>query len=168
LNSDENSHVKTFMYSLSDADRSILQAAVDQIDAVPETLLTTTPGTNNDRVWAVMSQAGLMTAADPLDVPIPSKVYRIEPTAREEIKRLLAEIEHGAVIVKIVNEFRERIPPLLTQAIHGAGGSPFDLAMILGCIVDTTMRSAIKPELYDEFLAQVAKIAGGMRAAQGK
>lgn len=35
--------------------------------------------------------------------------------------------------------------------------------MILGCIVDSTMRLAVKPELYDEFLAQVAKIANGMR-----
>lgn len=65
-----------------------------------------------------------MKSAEPLDVPVASKVYLIEPSAKGEIGRLLAEIEHGAVIVKIVNEFRERIPPLLAEAVHSAKGTP--------------------------------------------
>jgi hypothetical protein len=109
-----------------------------------------------------------MKPVEPLNVPVASRVYVIEPSAAEEISRLLADNEHGDVMVKIVNDFRERIPPLLTEAVHGSNGTPFDLAMILGCIVESTMRRAIKPELYDEFLAQVAKIASGMRTPNGR
>jgi hypothetical protein len=109
-----------------------------------------------------------MKPVEPLNVPVASRVYVIEPSAREEISRLLADNEHGDVMVKIVNDFRGRIPPVLIEAVHGSNGTPFDLAMILGCIVESTMRRAIKPELYDEFLAQVAKIASGKRTPNGR
>jgi hypothetical protein len=60
----------------------------------------------------------LMSAAEPLDVPIPTKV----------------------------------------------DGTPADLAIMLAGIVESTMRRAIKPEVHDEFLREVLKVAEGMRS----
>jgi hypothetical protein len=44
MNTDDSNHLKGFLSSLSAADRSILQAAIDQIETAPQMLLTTTPG----------------------------------------------------------------------------------------------------------------------------
>jgi hypothetical protein len=48
--------------------------------------------------------------------------------------------------------------------VRGADGTPADLAILLAGIVESTMRRAIKPELHDEFLREVAKVAEGMRS----
>lgn len=48
---DDSNRVKAIMYTLSAADWSILKAAIDPLNTAPQTLLTTTPGSNNDRVW---------------------------------------------------------------------------------------------------------------------
>jgi hypothetical protein len=44
------------------------------------------------------------------------------------------------------------------------GHAPADVAILLAGIVEGTMRRGIKPELHDEFLREVAKIAEGMRS----
>jgi class 3 adenylate cyclase len=44
------------------------------------------------------------------------------------------------------------------------GGTPADLAIMVAGIVESTMRKALKPELHDEFLREVAKVAEAMRS----
>jgi hypothetical protein len=40
----------------------------------------------------------------------------------------------------IINKFRRDIPPMLIDAVHGADGTPGDLAILLAGIVEGTMR----------------------------
>jgi hypothetical protein len=127
-------------------------------------MLTTTPGSNNDRLWSEMVALGWMNAADPLGVPLRTKVYVINPAAQDEIKGFLADNARAEALTAIINEFRANIPPMLTDAVRGADGTPSDLAILLASIVEGTMRRAIKPELHDEFLREVAKVAEGMRS----
>lgn len=163
MNSEIRNRLLGILRELSAADLSILQAAAQQLRDAAPVLLTTVPDSANDRLWAAMTEAGLMNQADPLDVPVSSKVYRVDPSASEAIGELLAEHAHRDVMVKLVNELRERIPALLIEDVHSADGTPFDLAMILGGIVESTMRRAIKPHLHDEVLQEVAKLAQNMR-----
>lgn len=83
--------------------------------------------------------------------------------ARSRIEDFLAECQHWALLTKIIDELRTSVPPWLIDAVRGVNGTPADLAMLLGGIVESTMRRAIKPHLHDEFLREVAKAAQGMR-----
>jgi hypothetical protein len=77
--------------SATPADLSILQAALMELSPERPTMLTTVPGSNNDRLWSEMVALGWMNAADPLDVPVPSKVYVINPAAQDELRGFLAD-----------------------------------------------------------------------------
>jgi hypothetical protein len=105
-----------------------------------------------------------MNAAEPLDAPVRSKVYVVNPAAQDEIRGFLADNAKAEAMTAIINEFRANIPPVLIDAVRGADGTPSDLAILLASIVESTMRRAIKPELHDEFLREVAKVAEGMRS----
>jgi hypothetical protein len=149
--------------SATPADLSILQAALTDLASDRPTLLTTLPGSNNDQLWSQMVALGWLQAAEPLDARIPSSVYRINWEARDALAAFLADNARANAMTSLINEFRASIPPKLIEAVHGANGTPGDLAILLGMLVETTMRRAIKPELHDEFLREVAKVAEGMR-----
>jgi hypothetical protein len=146
------------------ADLSILHAVLTELSPDRPTMLTTTPGSNNDRLWSEMVALGWMSAADPLDVPVRSKVYVVNPAAQDEIREFLADTARAEAMTAIINKFRANIPPLLIDAVRDADGTPSDLAILLAGIVESTMRRAIKPEVHDEFLREVARVAEGMRS----
>jgi hypothetical protein len=148
----------------SAADLSILQAALEAPDEEHPILVTTTPGSKNDLLWSEMVALGWMTPAEPLDAPVVSKVFRIDPAAKESIRGFLAERRHSETMTKIVNDLRAEVPPWLIEKVHSVDGRPTDLAIMLAGIVESTMRRAIKPELHDEFLREVARVAEEMRA----
>jgi hypothetical protein len=150
--------------SATPADLSILEAALTELQSDRPILLTTLPGSNNDKLWSQMVELGWMQAAEPLDVRVLSKVYVINPAASDAIRTFLADNARSAAMTAIINEFRGNIPPMLIDAVHGADGTPGDLAILLAGIVEGTMRRAIKPGLHDEFLREVAKVADAMRS----
>ena len=53
---------------------------------------------------------------------------------------------------------------MFIDAVQCADGTPADLAILLASVVESTMRRAINPELHDEFLREVAKVAENMRS----
>jgi hypothetical protein len=146
------------------ADLSILEAALTELTADRPTMLTTTPGSNNDRLWSEMVALGWMTPGEELPVPVPSKVYIINSDARDEIRDFLADNARAAAMTAIINDFRTKIPPMVLDTVRSADGTPADVAIVLAGIVEGTMRRGIKPELHDEFLREVAKVAEGMRS----
>lgn len=148
----------------SAADRSILRAALEEPDSEQPILVTTTPGSNNDLLWTEMVALGWMSHAEPLDVPVSSRVFRINPTAKESIWGFLADHSHSESMAKLINELRADIPPKLIAAVHSVDGTPADLAIMLAAVVESTMRRAIKPELHDDFLREVDKVAQAMRS----
>ncbi len=155
---------QTLSRAMSAGDLSILQAALEEPDEERPIMVTTIPGSNNDLLWTEMVALGWMSTAEPLDAPVVSKVFLINPTAKEPIRRFLAERSHSESMTKIINDLRADIPPKLIEAVHRVDGTPADLAIMLAGIVESTMRRAIKPELHDEFLREVAKVAEGMRS----
>ena len=156
--------LKAVARSATPADLSILEAALTELCPDRPTLLTTTPGSNNDRLWSEMVALGWMNVAEPLDAPVHSKVYVVNPAAQDEIRGFLADNAKAEAMTAIINKFRASIPPVLIDAVRGADGTPSDLAILLAGIVESTMRRAIKPELHDEFLREVSKVAEGMRS----
>lgn len=156
--------LRTIAHRATDADLSILHAALAEPAGTQPTMLTTTPGSNNDSLWSTMAELGWMSVSEPLDIPVATRVFVINPTAREAIRGFLAERRHADAMTKVLNDMRTNIPPVLIQAVHGVDGTPADLAILLGAIVTSTMRRAIKPELHDEFLREVARVAEGMRS----
>lgn len=156
--------LKAVARSATPADLSILEAALTELRPDRPTMLTTTPGSNNDRLWSEMVALGWMNAAEPLDAPVRSKVYVVNPAAKDEIRGFLADNARAEAMTAIINKFRANIPPVLIDAVRDADGTPSDLAILLAGIVESTMRRAIKPELHDEFLREVAKVAEGMRS----
>lgn len=156
--------VKAGVRSATPADLSILQAALMELSPDRPTMVTTTPGSKNDRLWSEMVALGWLTAADPLDAPVPSKVYVVNPAAQDEIRGLLADNARAEGMTAIINDFRAKIPPMVLDAVRGADGTPADVAILLAGVVEGTMRRGIKPELHDEFLREVAKVAEGMRS----
>jgi hypothetical protein len=167
MNDQQRQTLRAVASAATPADLSILQAALTELSPDRPTMLTTTPGSNNDKLWSEMVSLGWMSAADPLDVPIRSKVYLVNPAAHDEIREFLADYARADnaradAMTAIINEFRANIPPMLIDAVHGVDGTPSDLAILLAGIVESTMRRAIKPELHDEFLREVARVAEGM------
>jgi hypothetical protein len=150
--------------AVSAADLSILRAALEEPDSERLILVTTTPGSKNDLLWTEMVALGWMSHAEPLDVPVSSKVFRINPTAKESIWVFLADRNHSESMTKLINDLRAEIAPKLIEAVHRVDGTPADLAIMLAAVVESTMRRAIKPELHDEFLREVAKVAEKMRS----
>src|SRR5580658_2320903 len=163
MNDKQRQTLKAVARSATPADLSILQAALTELSPDRPTMLTTTPGSNNDKLWSEMVALGWMSAAEPLDVPVRSKVYVVNVAAQEEIRGFLADTARAEAMTAIINKFRTNIPPVLIDAVRGADGTPSDLAILLAGIVEGTMRRAIKPELHDEFLREVARVAAGMR-----
>jgi hypothetical protein len=164
MNDKQRQALKEVARSATPADLSILQAALAELQAERPTMLTTTPGSNNDQLWSEMVALGWMTVAAPLDAPVRSSVYVLNPAAQDEIRGFLADNARAEAMTAIINRFRANIPPQLLEAVRGADGTPGDLAILLAGIVESTMRRAIKPELHDEFLREVAKVAEGMRS----
>jgi hypothetical protein len=164
MNDQQKQALRAVARSATPADLSILQAALAELSPDRPTMLTTTPGSNNDRLWSEMIALGWMNAGDPLDIPVRTKVYLVNPAAQAEIREFLADIARAEAMTAIINKFRASIPPMLIDAVHGVNGTPSDLAILLAGIVESTMRRAIKPELHDEFLREVAKVAEGMRS----
>ena len=164
MNDKQRQTLQAVARTATPADLSILQAALTELSPDRPTMLTTTPGSNNDRLWSEMVVLGWMRAADPLDLPVRSKVYVVNPAAQDEIRGFLADTTRAEAMTAIINEFRANVPPVLIDAVRGADGTPSDLAILLASIVESTMRRAIKPELHDEFLREVAKVAEGMRS----
>jgi hypothetical protein len=165
MNDKQRQTLKAVARTATPADLSILQAALTELSPDRPTMLTTTPGSNNDKLWSEMVALGWMSAAEPLDVPVRSKVYVVNVAAQEEIRGFLADTARAEAMTAIINKFRTNIPPVLIDAVRGADGTPSDLAILLAGIVEGTMRRAIKPELHDEFLREVANVAEGMRSA---
>lgn len=149
---------------MTPADLSILEAALGDLRSEQPTLLTTTPGSNNDRLWSQMTAMGWMKRSDPLEVPADSRLYTINAGAHDEISGFVAENVRKNAVIAAINELRATIPPALIDRVRAADGRPLDLAMMLAGIVEATMRRAIKPELHDEFLKEVARLAQQMRA----
>jgi hypothetical protein len=164
MNDEQRQALRAVARSATPADLSILEAALSALSPERPTLLTTVAGSNNDRLWSAMVALGWMDAAEPLEVPVHSKVYLVNPAAQEEIRGFLADNARSEAMTAIINEFRANIPPRLIDAVRSADGTPADLAILLASIVEGTMRRAIKRELHDEFLAEVAKVAEGMRS----
>jgi hypothetical protein len=155
--------LKALGLDMSAADLSILRATLEEAEAQRPILVTTTPGSNNDALWTMMVELGWMTSAEPLDVPVSSKVFQINPAEKESIRRFLAEL-HSEAMTKLVNELRADIPPKLIEAVHRVHGTPADLAIMVAGVVENTMRRALKPHLHDDFLREVARVAQEMRS----
>jgi hypothetical protein len=149
--------------AMTEADASTLRAAIGEIDAEQSVSLATAAGSSNDRLWTEMAVLGWMTADDPPDLPAGTRAFRINPDARSAIARFLAQCQRSASMTRITNELRASVPPWLMAAVHDVDGTPADLAILLAGIIESTMRRAIKPELHDEFLREVARIAQEMR-----
>jgi hypothetical protein len=149
--------------TMSAADLSILQGALaepgDQV-----VMLTTTPASANDLLWSEMTALGWLTAAGTLDAAPGAKLYAIPASGKPLIAQFLADLDQGAAMTRIINELREDIPRRLIEAVRAVDGTPADLAILVAGIVESTMRRALKPELHDEFLREVAKVAEGMRS----
>jgi hypothetical protein len=150
--------------AMTAGDLSILRAALEELGRERPTLLTTSPGSPNDRLWSAMVALGWMRAAEPPDIPVPSRLYVVDPAAKDRISDFLAENSRAEAMTAIVNDLRSRIPPIVIDAVRGADGVPSDLAIALAGIVEMTMRRAIRPELHEEFLLEVAKVAQAMRS----
>src|SRR6202011_1668595 len=118
---------QTLSRAMSAGDLSILQAALEEPDEERPIMVTTIPGSNNDLLWTEMVALGWMSTAEPLDAPVVSKVFLINPTAKEPIRRFLAERSHSESMTKIINDLRADIPPKLIEAVHRVDGTPADL-----------------------------------------
>lgn len=92
-----------------------------------------------------MAVLGWMTVNDPPDLPAGARAFRINPEAKSAIADFLAKCRHSAVMTKIINDLRASVPPCLINAVHGVDGTPADLAILLGGIVESTIRRAINP-----------------------
>jgi hypothetical protein len=90
MNDVQRQTLHTVARAATPADLSILHAALTELSPERPTLLTTVPGSNNDKLWTAMVALGWMTATDPLEVAVPSKVYVVNPAAQDEIKGFLA------------------------------------------------------------------------------
>jgi hypothetical protein len=164
MTEEQRQELMTLIRDMSAADLSILQAVLEELGSERPIMVTTTPGSNNDVLWSKMVALGWMSAAEPLDVPVQTKVFVIEPTAKEPISTLLADNQRSEAMTKIINDLRADIPPRLIAEVHRVDGTPAHLAIMLAGIVESTMRRAIKPHLHDEFLREVLKVAEGMRS----
>ena len=153
-----------FGRAMTDTDAANLRAAIAELDGARPVSLATAVGSNNDRLWSEMAVLGWMKADDPADLPVGTRAFRINSEAKSAIADFLAKCRHSALMTKMVNELRESVPSWLIDAVHGVDGTPADLAILLGGIVESTMRRAIKPHLHDEFLREVTKIAQQMRS----
>jgi hypothetical protein len=111
-----------------------------------------------------MAVLGWMTVNEPSDLPAGTRAFRINPEAKSAITDFLGKCQHSGSMTKIINDLRASVPPWLIDAVRGVDGTPADLAILLGGIVESTMRRAIKPHLHDEFLREVAKFAQQMRS----
>jgi hypothetical protein len=164
MTEEQKQDLLTLSRAMTAGDLSILQAAIDELGEERPIMVTTTPGSKNDLLWSEMVKLGWMSPAGPLDAPVKAKVFLIDPSAKEPIRGFLAQWSHSEAMTKLINELRADIPPKLIEAVHRVDGTPADLAIMLAGIVESTMRRAIKPELHEEFLREVAKVAEGMRS----
>lgn len=165
VNDQQRQALKAVARAATPADLSILQAALADLRPDPPTLLATTPGSNNDKLWSVMVTLGWMTAGESLDAPVRSRVYVVNPAAANAIRDFLADNARAEAMAALINEYRAKFPPMFIDAVRGADGTPADLAILLASVVESTMRRAIEPELHDEFLREVARAAESLRSA---
>lgn len=152
------------MRMMSAADLSVLEAAAQEPSGEQPVLLTTVPGSANDQLWSEMAKLGWLSEEPPLDAPVRSRVFALQPSAKPALEELFAELHRPAAMTKLLNDLRAEYPQKLIEAVHRVHGTPADLAMMLAAIVEMTMRRGINSELHDDFLNEVMKMAQAMRA----
>jgi hypothetical protein len=150
--------------TMSAGDLSILQAALAEPNQDQAVNLATTAGSKNDVLWSEMTALGWLTERAPLELVPASRLYEFPAPSRPLIAQFLADLDKNAAMTRITNELRQDIPYRLIEAVRAVDGTPADLAILVAGIVEMTMRRALKPELHDEFLREVAKVAEGMRS----
>jgi hypothetical protein len=105
MNDKQRQALQALARSATPADLSILQAALTELRPERPTLLTTTPGSNNDKLWTEMVALGWMTASDPLDAPVSSKVYVVNPAPQDALREFLAETARSDAMVRSSTNF---------------------------------------------------------------
>jgi hypothetical protein len=150
--------------AMSAADLSVLEGALAEPTQGQAVNLTTTSGSRNDVLWSEMTALGWLTEGGPLELVPGAKLYEIPASAKPLIAQFLADLDKNAAMTRITNELRKDIPYRLIGAVRAVDGTPADLAILVAGIVEMTMRRALKAELHDEFLREVAKVAEGMRS----
>lgn len=152
-NEDHDQALRQRLRAMSANDVSVLEAAQAALASEP-ILITTKPGSDNDSLWTEMVKLGWMRACEPLDVPVPSKVFALEPSAKEPLGALLLELKRDA-LPGIFDRLRRELPAEIVEPVIAAGGAPSDVALMLAGIVEATMRRYIRDELHEEFLADI-------------
>jgi hypothetical protein len=143
---------------------STLEAALAEPNPDRTVNLTTTTGSKNDVLWSEMTALGWLIERAPLELVPGSRLYEVSASRRPLIAQFLADLDKNAAMTGVTNELRQDIPYRLIEAVRAVDGTPADLAILVAGIVEMTMRRALKPELHDEFLREVAKVAEGMRS----
>jgi hypothetical protein len=152
--------------TMSAAEISVMQGVVAEPDGDQPLMVTTTSDSRSDVLWSEMTALGWMIAAGSLEEVPGTKLYEIPASGKPQIARFLADLDHGAAMTRIINELRGDVARRLLAAVRSVDGTPSDLAILVASIVERTMRVALKPELHDDFLREVAKLAERMRADQ--
>ena len=76
-----------------------------------------------------------LSAAEPLDIPNPTKVFVVNRDAWEPLSDFVADRERAEAMTKAINDMRTKIPPLVIAAVRDLDGTPSDLAIMLAGIV---------------------------------
>src|ERR1700677_2807565 len=111
MNNEQRQALFAVVRCATPADLSILQAALTELSLDRPTLLATMPGSNNDKLWSQMVALGWMQESAPLDAPVLSKVYVINPAASDAIGSFFADNARADAMTAIINKFRGDIPP---------------------------------------------------------
>jgi hypothetical protein len=152
--------------TMSAGEISVMQGAVAEPDGDQALMVTTTADSRSDVLWSEMTALGWMIAAGSLEEVPGTKLYEIPASGKPQIAQFLADLDRSAAMTRIINELRGDIARRLLAAVRSVDGTPGDLAILVASIVDKTMRVALKPDLYDDFLREVAKVAEQMRSSQ--
>jgi hypothetical protein len=151
---DQLAGLKTRLKQMSAADQSILAALPQTVNETAPIRLVTIPGSDNDVLWSHMVALGWMQLGEPLEERPNSKVFIVNPDARENIQQLLWDVRRDE-LPELFSRLRREIPPLIAPPVIDAGGAPSDVVMMLAGIIDATMRRWIREELHEEFLRAV-------------
>ena len=156
------------MLKMSEADISVLEAALQSTLNGSDAEMSTAPGSTNDLLWSDMIAAGWMskkidTHAIPDQAPLALLSFKIEQPGILPIGELLERNREERMrlrkMVALYNAIYPKVVPEIVDPIRAAGGLPVDVITILAGVVAETINYALQPEFREQSLELVSQKA---------
>jgi hypothetical protein len=148
------------MMQMSDADISVLEAALGDRGALMSTILDSP----NYALWRELTRIGLLSEEKSYHTERAEEMrfFSIRREGLPRLERLLSEFKHRKGYRRMNEVFETLCVPFgkqIVERVYGAGGDNSEVQILMGLMLASVLNKCVSPKDYDRSVEQVADLA---------